>query len=577
MQTISHFINDNAVNNFDWSGIYFKTNAAHLPENYCPTPPMQAQHYIASAKIYIFNMNRLLTTIITCLFILPWLTIAAQPNKDRFRDSNWILGYGDDGIHPDVGNMLMHFDSLSLTVNTLYTDLRFQETDASISDTLGNLLFYTNGTHLYDRNHQAMAGWDTLSPGNMAENWFGTGYILPQGALILPQPGNDSIYYVFHESYDYYPQLPDYYAGDRFYYSLVNMHGNGGMGEITALNQILVDDYLDYGKINACRHANGRDWWIIIGGFTGNAFYHLFLLDPSGLQNMGLQNTTSPTTIGLGQSVFSPDGSKFAVYQAYEIGGDKYVYIYDFDRCNGILSETNFFTIVDTSTCGGAAISPNSRYLYLFAYKRIYQYDLWASDVEASKVTVAVWDGFMDYGSYATTFYLGQLAPDGRIYICSNNSSRYLTYIEQPDSAGLACNVAQHGLQLPHFNAYTMPHFPNFRLGSQPNSSCDTLGIAPGVSTALPPPPIVPPRVGVLQASPNPARDVCHLSFGSVLVRGGTLRVHDLRGRQVEALPLSTASIGCTLDVRTWAAGIYIASLYNDLGVLLGTVKVVKA
>jgi hypothetical protein len=27
------FINDNAVNNFDWSGIYFKTNAAHLPEN----------------------------------------------------------------------------------------------------------------------------------------------------------------------------------------------------------------------------------------------------------------------------------------------------------------------------------------------------------------------------------------------------------------------------------------------------------------------------------------------------------------------------------------------------------------
>jgi hypothetical protein len=528
-----------------------------------------------STSIFLIT-NKMKLLYFHALLILA-ANLYAQPNQDRLRDSKWLFGYGTENVNPAGGNMLIDFLGDTMQISTLYTDMNFQETNASICDTLGNLLFYTNGRHIRDQSHQIMAGWDTLNPGGVfANEWFNSGYTSPQGALILPQPGSDSLYYLFHSRYSIYQQFDQSVLGDYLYYTLVNIHGNNGLGEIIDLNHELVADYLDYGKINACRHANGRDWWIIMTKFDSPSYYS-FLLDPAGVHNMGLISGSSNIKLGLGQSVFSPDGSKYAVFHGYDFVQGSFLYVYNFDRCTGLLEEIAYDNIIDTASCAGAAMSPNSRYLYLPSGRYLYQYDLLASDIVSSKTTVAVWDGFMDWDLFATTFYLAQLAPNGKIYISSNTSVRYLHVIEQPDSAGLACNVAQHGLQLPHFSAYTMPHFPNFRLGSQPNSSCDTLGIAPGVSTALPPPPIVPPRVGVLQASPNPARDVCHLSFGSVLVRGGTLRVHDLRGRQVEALPLSTASIGCTLDVRTWAAGIYIASLYNDLGVLLGTVKVVKA
>jgi hypothetical protein len=57
---------------------------------------------------------------------------------------------------------------------------------------------------------------------------------------------------------------------------------------------------------------------------------------------------------------------------------------------------------------------------------------------------VATWDGFEENGFFATTFYLAQLAPDGKIYINSNNGVSYLHVINNPDSLGLACDVCQH-------------------------------------------------------------------------------------------------------------------------------------
>ncbi|HRF38555.1 MAG TPA: hypothetical protein PK198_07190, partial [Saprospiraceae bacterium] len=71
-------------------------------------------------------------------------------------------------------------------------------------------------------------------------------------------------------------------------------------------------------------------------------------------------------------------------------------------------------------------------------------------------------------------FYLAQLAPDGKIYINSNNGVRYLHVINQPDSLGLACDVCQHCVELPSINALSLPNFPNYRLHHLEGSPCDT-------------------------------------------------------------------------------------------------------
>lgn len=502
--------------------------------------------------------------IILFLLVLP-LIATAQPNQDALRDSKWVLGYGVEDLFDEEGNMLMDFLGDTMQISTLYTDMNMSETNASVCDTAGALLFYTNGIHIRDRNHDIMAGCDTLNPGLTSSMFDEYGYIVPQGALILPKPGSDHLYYVFHSNYGYYTQFVEVIVGDYLYYTLVDMNGNNGLGEVIDLHHAVIDDFLDYGKINACRHANGRDWWILMAKFHSNSYYS-FLLDPDGLHDMGLVSGIHDIIIGLGQGVFSPDGSKYAIYQLYNTYTGTPLYVYDFDRCTGVLNEIAYDTIVDTAYCGGAAISPNSRYLYLSSGLYVYQYDLQAADIAATRTTIAVWDGFLDWDVLATTFYLAQLAPNGKIYICSNNGVRYLHVIEQPDSAGLACQVMQHGLQLPHFNGFTVPHFPNFRLGALENSPCDTL---PNVVTVgVPPPPSAPsaPPLSTLQVYPNPATEVCHISFGAPLPKGGTLRVYDVLGREVWRLPLSAASVGCSLDVRTWTAGVYVAVVYDAAG-----------
>jgi hypothetical protein len=74
---------------------------------------------------------------------------------------------------------------------------------------------------------------------------------------------------------------------------------------------------------------------------------------------------------------------------------------------------------------------------------------------------------------------LAQLAPDGRIYMSSNSGTRYLHVIEQPDSLGLACSVCQHCVELPSYNSFSIPNFPNYRLHHEVGSPCDTLRSPP--------------------------------------------------------------------------------------------------
>ncbi|MGO8056139.1 hypothetical protein, partial [Rhizobium leguminosarum] len=63
---------------------------------------------------------------------------------------------------------------------------------ATQSDKNGNLLFYTNGIDVWNRNHEIMPNGTGL---------FGS-QTSTQSGIIVPQPGSDSIYYVFTVDYE---------------------------------------------------------------------------------------------------------------------------------------------------------------------------------------------------------------------------------------------------------------------------------------------------------------------------------------------------------------------------------------
>jgi len=107
----------------------------------------------------------------------------------------------------------------------------------------------------------------------------------------------------------------------------------------------------------------------------------------------------------------------------------------------------------------------------------VYQYDLWATDIQESKDTVSIYDGYLDDGFNPTTFFLAQLAPDGKVYLSCTNGTRWLHIINNPNGQGDACEFAQRGIHLPTVNFTSLPNFPNYRLGPLDSSACDTLGL----------------------------------------------------------------------------------------------------
>ncbi|MBX2928768.1 MAG: PKD domain-containing protein [Saprospiraceae bacterium] len=410
------------------------------------------------------------------IYTVMFKLIVLFPIYGQKHDYQWLLGQSSQT------NMLYARTTIDFNTSPpdIYYEFRgmyFRQVNASICDTAGNLLFYTNGIYIANALHEPMENGTGLNPGELAQQQQNYGYILSQGGLILPWPEKDSLYLLLHMDRELTPNHSSTFSR-HFYSTLINMRKNEGIGAVVYKNQALITESLHNGKLTSTKHANGRDWWAITRRYDTNQYYKI-KLTPRGLSIAGVQTIGLPIpSQSIGQAVFSPDGTKYASIHLTGSAGDPvYVSIYDFDRCSGELSHPMQFTYADTAGCGGIAISPNNRFLYVSSFRYVYQYDLHADDVEASRITVAEWDGFSDplHPALATTFYLAQLGPDGKIYINSNNGTRYLHVINQPDSLGLACDVCQHCVVLPSMNSFSLPNFPNYRLHHLEGSPCDTL------------------------------------------------------------------------------------------------------
>ncbi|NUQ26777.1 MAG: T9SS type A sorting domain-containing protein [Saprospiraceae bacterium] len=405
------------------------------------------------------------------MITLWFLAITAYSQK---YDYVWLMGYGSNTSSSIFGGTVIDFNTILPDIYYDFREMNFSQVNASICDTTGNLLFYTNGIYIANALGEPMENGLGLNPGPHAQSNQEYGYILDQGAIALPVPEQDSLYYLLHLDKETPDGQYDYHS-QHFYYTLININENNGLGRVLEKNQVVIDEELQVGKLTAVKHANGRDWWILLRKYGSNLF-NQFLVTPTGIFLQNVQQIGYPVAFpGVGQAVFSPDGNKYAFFESISLADGNYCSIYDFDRCSGQLSNPVQFTFIDSASCGGIAISPNSRFLYVSSCRELYQYDLWASDIEASRITVAEWDGFVEDNFFATTFYLAQLAPDGKIYINSNNTVSYLHVINQPDLPGLLCDVCQHCVDLSTKNLFSLPNFPNYRLHHLEGSPCDTL------------------------------------------------------------------------------------------------------
>ncbi len=91
------------------------------------------------------------------------------------------------------------------------------------------------------------------------------------------------------------------------------MNLDSGLGGIIKKNIHILEDTIMWGRLTACRHANGRDWWVITHKFFSDKYYKI-LINPDTIiifseQNIG--NIFSSYDAN-GMAVFSSDGSQYA-------------------------------------------------------------------------------------------------------------------------------------------------------------------------------------------------------------------------------------------------------------------------
>ncbi|MFN0035076.1 MAG: PKD domain-containing protein [Saprospiraceae bacterium] len=416
-------------------------------------------------------MKRAFILLIASLGLIP-------PALAQHHDNTTLLGYYGGWITPpddDLGISVLTFPdgSLHLEQNFELT-MYFDFTNAPFSDSSGNLLCYSNGVNLMN------ARWDTIQNGETLTTDRPLASIWPQLALALPKPGHSNQVVLLYGDeeimYPFGPQGEAWIVSHNLYAAEIDMAKNQGAGEVVSKGELVVQDTLGMGKFTACKHANGRDWWILAHEQDSKSFYRI-LLDPQGLHNLGAQKVSGIQMIdGLGQACFSPNGEHYLMYDGVTfdstIGG--FLNIYDFDRCTGLLSYHQQINLLPGSL-GGVAFSPNSRYFYHNNWLEAYQYDMQAPNIAASKTLVAEWDGYHSPGG--ARFMFMQLMPDGKVYSSTSTITNVLHVIQYPDETAADCNYEQHAVHLPTRNSSSIPNFPNFRLGPLDGSSCDTLGL----------------------------------------------------------------------------------------------------
>lgn len=347
------------------------------------------------------------------LLALMCLVLEAQGQKENFI---WCFGN-----HAGIDFRTNPPSFLNGTINNSL------DNTSSISDSAGNLLFYTDGVNVYSANGSIMPGGVPL----MGSSNGG------QCALIVPRPGSN-LYYVF--------TVDQYHNNKGCRYSIIDMSLNSGSGAIISSNNLLFTPSTE--KLEAVYNCNGNYFWIITHPWGSNEFY-VYKLDASGLIAMPVVSQVGSVHANafnnaMGQMTLSPDKQRLAC----AIYDDGLIELFDFDINTGILS--NAITLTGFVHPLGVAFSPNSQFLYYtqLLTVSIYQVDVSlanASFIQNSKVNIGTVSGPGTQGYYAG--YM-QLAPDDKIYIASFDDN-FLGVINNPNAQGIAALLVDNGFYLP--------------------------------------------------------------------------------------------------------------------------------
>jgi PKD repeat protein len=418
------------------------------------------------------KINLFLFLLTTCISILIPKILLSQGNISNEFSGNTNTGSGHQADRWYFGqNAGLDFRTQDPVVDLTNYLLNVPTSPAIMADSLGNILFFTDGVKVFNNLDQIMPNGDGL-------HGF-VGYPMP--VLIVPKPGPENKYFIFTT---HRPQINPNDPGP-FYgleYNEVDLNLNEGYGDVTVKNKVLLQPEV-CSKLTSVRHSNGMDYWVVAHKFNSSEFC-AFRVNSSGVDTLNYMSSLigtvhaapGETNNAIGYMKISPDGTKLAL----TIYGSGICEVFNFDASTGQV--TNAITsppIFDDAY--GIEFSPDSRFLYSTITSismplpgntppsYLFQFDV--------SLGASMFNAYDTIASDTSGSYFGgtQLGTDGRIYISrSPYGNGALSVIQNPKRKGQACNFVSNAIDLqgkssrfgfPNFiqSYFNLPHFNTTR------------------------------------------------------------------------------------------------------------------
>lgn len=301
--------------------------------------------------------------------------------------------------------------------------MRTSEGSASVSDDVqGDLLFYTNGRTVWNRLHEVMADGSDLAGDESTSQ-----------TLIVPNPGNPFLYYIFNTA-----PITSANIGARCFcltMNVVDLRRENGYGQVISKNQVLFNDVEITEHITATADCQGTGTWVVVRSRSTRDFY-AFRVTRDRVEPVPVKSDASNPQLVVrdaGQMHISPDGRHLIITS---VAGN--TQLYDFDPATGLITNglhltvrTPGVTMPEPGAHYGAAFSHDSRYAYFVVTTdgpaKIYRISTSvesADDVDRNLEFVASMPA-------ADRWVPMQLGPDRRIYIGKPNEAA-LGVMERP-------------------------------------------------------------------------------------------------------------------------------------------------
>lgn len=318
--------------------------------------------------------------------------------------------------------------------------IRTYEGCAVMSDKItGELLFYTDGVTVWNSRHGEMTNGTGLR----------SGYSSTQNTLIVPNPINDKLYYIFSA-----PDLTSttFDPISSMYYSEVNLENPDGI--VRKKNIPLMDSVSE--KLTGTITCDDGGYWVLAHHRTKAIFYAYRIKEDIDTIPVISDFSNEFSTAFAGSMKFSPDGTKIATaVNVFSTFAPSMLFLFSFNKSTGVVEKR---MKIDTYQPDkghiyelyGLSFSPDNTKLYASGFHNIVQYNITLQNESAianSKVEIAKGD------------FLGmQLAPDKKIYVSHMNDFVYSIFsIEKPNESGVKCGLVKSKLDISLYAG-----FPNF-------------------------------------------------------------------------------------------------------------------